>query len=280
MYLYLTDGGPIEDLGLVVLLRRRRRWILSIDVGDDPGTRLLDLRKAIALAREERICSFFDPGDPRRDFDSLLEMYVTSNDPFVRFGVLYNSCNGEAGEVGEIFHVRMRLLEAAEDNIPMAPVICAEEVQPRRESADVAEVREAAAGAFELRTLDHNVPSVPSECSTDTPGHLGLAPCGRCSGSSHADLVAALQRQAPRGLSDAGSTAPPPIPRHRLGGICCDCCHRWARGSFPNTHTINQFFTPVMWANFCRLGHELAMPAVAALTAAQSAAKHRSAPGK
>ena len=52
------DGGPVEDLGpagwgcdnhgfkhvqvfalrgLVQLLRRRRRWVLSFDVGDDPA---------------------------------------------------------------------------------------------------------------------------------------------------------------------------------------------------------------------------------------------------
>ena len=34
-YLYLADGGVVEDLGLVVLLQRKRRWILSIDAGDD-----------------------------------------------------------------------------------------------------------------------------------------------------------------------------------------------------------------------------------------------------
>eukprot|EP00439_Symbiodinium_sp_Y106_P046059 s1411_g5.t2 len=37
MYLYLTDGGPVEDLGRVGPRQRRRRWILSFDVGDDPA---------------------------------------------------------------------------------------------------------------------------------------------------------------------------------------------------------------------------------------------------
>merc|ERR1712079_634354 len=110
-YLYLTDGGPLEDLGIVQLLRRHQKWILSIDVGDDPECQLLDLRMAIKLAREEKICSFYDLEDPRRDLDDVLRQYIigTNSDgllaPFLRLGVLYS----KTGTVGEIF-LRMRLL--------------------------------------------------------------------------------------------------------------------------------------------------------------------------
>jgi hypothetical protein len=51
--------------------------------------------------------------------------------------------------------------------------------------------------------------------------------------------------------------------RSELGGMCCECCvgsslGRLLSGRFPNFTTGNQFFTPVVWANFVRLGFELA----------------------
>eukprot|EP00307_Rebecca_sp_RCC1486_P005579 CAMPEP_0119410292 /NCGR_PEP_ID=MMETSP1335-20130426/3358_1 /TAXON_ID=259385 /ORGANISM="Chrysoculter rhomboideus, Strain RCC1486" /LENGTH=248 /DNA_ID=CAMNT_0007434791 /DNA_START=107 /DNA_END=853 /DNA_ORIENTATION=- len=51
--------------------------------------------------------------------------------------------------------------------------------------------------------------------------------------------------------------------RSELGGICSECCTsspigRLICGRFPNFSTANQFFTPTVFANVCRLGFELA----------------------
>jgi len=211
MYLYLSDGGPIEDLGIVQLLRRHQRWILSIDVGDDPECRLLDLREAIHLAREERICSFFDPRDPRRDLEDVLQEYTNSKEPFLHLGVLYTQVCGTTPEkVGDIFHTRMRLIE----DRPVRGLITREEVMEG------------------------------SRADIDYP------------------------------LGD--------VKWSRLGGACCRCCHTSRLvsstssclcGAFPHTHTANQFFTAIQWANFCRLGSELTRPAIEALVRARDAAE-------
>eukprot|EP00403_Amphidinium_massartii_P040088 CAMPEP_0178441824 /NCGR_PEP_ID=MMETSP0689_2-20121128/37737_1 /TAXON_ID=160604 /ORGANISM="Amphidinium massartii, Strain CS-259" /LENGTH=226 /DNA_ID=CAMNT_0020065129 /DNA_START=216 /DNA_END=896 /DNA_ORIENTATION=+ len=209
MFLYLTDGGPIEDLGIVQLLRRHCRWILSVDAGDDPEGKLLDLHTAIALARKEKICSFFDPTDARHDLEQVLEAFSRGNSPFLHLGVLYNDRDGcsHSGEVGDIFLIRMRIYE--EDDELVQPLIAREEIS------------------------------------------------GGSAAASRADC------QVPEALSD--------WPRRRLNGICCDCCHSWCccGPNFPNTHTANQFFTPLMWANFCRLGHGFAGPTIAKLSEAQ-----------
>lgn len=52
-YLYVTDGGHWENLGLVELIRRRCKWIFCVDAsGDKPGE-FGTLHEAITLARVE-----------------------------------------------------------------------------------------------------------------------------------------------------------------------------------------------------------------------------------
>ena len=225
MYLYLTDGGPVEDLGIVQLLRRRRRWILSFDVGDDPTCELLDLRTAIALARKERLCSFYLHKDPRRDLEDVLEEFRESTEELLHLGVLYSNGFGGKDQIAEIFHVRMRLLS---DTVPVQPLVHRDEVVHSERSINV---------------------------------QHGLSP------------VVEMQSM-PDARSDSWSSSSSRKPRGELGGICCECCHDGRYechlcGSFPDTHTVNQFFTPTVWANFCRLGREMAAPAIRALTTAQ-----------
>ncbi|CAK9054410.1 unnamed protein product, partial [Durusdinium trenchii] len=234
MYLYLTDGGPVEDLGLVQLLRRRCRWILSFDVGDDPECEFLDLRAAIALSRQERLCSFYLHKDPRRDLEDVLEAFRKSKEPFLHLGVLYSDETGQRDQVGEIFHVRMRLLDHA---IPVQPLVQREEVLLSER------------GIFSVNRV---IPATVQGSVVE----LHAMP---------EDYVMSSQTSSSEGS--------PLKPRSELGGICCECCHEGHDcklcGSFPNTHTVNQFFTPTVWANFCRLGREMAAPAIAELTRAQ-----------
>lgn len=226
MYLYLTDGGPVEDLGIVQLLRRRCRWILSFDVGDDPTCELLDLRAAIALARQERLCSFYLHKDPRRDLEDVFKEFQESKDEFLHLGVLYSNDHA----VSEIFHVRMRLLD---ETVPVQPLVQKEEVLQR-----------------------------PS-----------LSPASPHHGDVHLEMHTMPEDYMVSSQSSSSSNSRQLKPRAQLGGICCESCHDGHDcnmcGSFPHTHTVNQFFTPTVWANFCRLGREMAHPAIAKLTQRQ-----------
>mmetsp|Transcript_45901 Transcript_45901/g.121348 ORF Transcript_45901/g.121348 Transcript_45901/m.121348 type:complete len:518 (-) Transcript_45901:67-1620(-) len=69
----------------------------------------------------------------------------------------------------------------------------------------------------------------------------------------------------------------PTLPRRRLNGICCECCHVACScaSSFPNISTGNQFVTPLMCSALCRLGYELSTPAVRELTKQQDLARSR-----
>jgi Patatin-like phospholipase len=52
-FIYLTDGGHWENLGLVELLRRRCTHVLCFDASSDQAGGGLDIGRAIALARSE-----------------------------------------------------------------------------------------------------------------------------------------------------------------------------------------------------------------------------------
>jgi hypothetical protein len=50
-YVHLSDGGHFENLGLYELVRRRCRFIISVDAGADPGRGFADLGNAVQKCR-------------------------------------------------------------------------------------------------------------------------------------------------------------------------------------------------------------------------------------
>jgi hypothetical protein len=52
-YLYVSDGGHYDNLGLVELLRRGCKWIWCIDASGDPPGKFTTLGQALALAQGE-----------------------------------------------------------------------------------------------------------------------------------------------------------------------------------------------------------------------------------
>jgi hypothetical protein len=52
-YVYVTDGGHWENLGLVELVRRRARWIFCVDASGDRADSFATLEEAIVMARME-----------------------------------------------------------------------------------------------------------------------------------------------------------------------------------------------------------------------------------
>jgi hypothetical protein len=52
-YVYLSDGGHFENLGIYELLRRRCRYIIACDAGADPKYQCEDISRAISRARTD-----------------------------------------------------------------------------------------------------------------------------------------------------------------------------------------------------------------------------------
>ncbi|HEY0811755.1 MAG TPA: hypothetical protein VGE11_00620 [Pseudonocardia sp.] len=70
-YIYLTDGGHWENLGLVELLRRRCTDVLCFDVSTDARGEAGDIGRAIALARSELGADIVLDPAPTQPFDGI-----------------------------------------------------------------------------------------------------------------------------------------------------------------------------------------------------------------
>lgn len=130
--LYVTDGGVRDCTAITQLLRRRSRRILLVLAAADPRDELGVLKTALEVAREERLCSFFDPEDPRRDLQATFELFKEKKDaPFLHLGLCY--CWDEVGDVdsdaemGHLYIVKNRLPPEFEGR-PVAPLLSEEEV--------------------------------------------------------------------------------------------------------------------------------------------------------
>ncbi|MDQ4124664.1 MAG: hypothetical protein M3134_03550, partial [Actinomycetota bacterium] len=72
-YVYVTDGGHWENLGLLELIRRRTRWIFCVDASGDPADSFATLEEAITMARAEFGVEIdLDPESLRRRDDGRL----------------------------------------------------------------------------------------------------------------------------------------------------------------------------------------------------------------
>mmetsp|Transcript_16536 Transcript_16536/g.46316 ORF Transcript_16536/g.46316 Transcript_16536/m.46316 type:complete len:268 (+) Transcript_16536:1-804(+) len=108
--LYMTDGGVTDCTAIVQLLWRRRERILLVLAAADPDSELGVLRTALSVAVQLRLASFYDPQDPRRNLDVLLEEFKLSPEQrSLHIGISY--CFGERQErcSGDLIVVKNRL---------------------------------------------------------------------------------------------------------------------------------------------------------------------------
>jgi Patatin-like phospholipase len=104
-YIYVSDGGHWENLGLTELLRRRCTHIVVVDASGDPG--LGDIGRAIAVARAElgvevRL-------DPRPTSPGRAEL---AESPFAVGSFRYPD-----GQEGDIYYARSVLWESAPSDL-------------------------------------------------------------------------------------------------------------------------------------------------------------------
>merc|ERR1712242_173670 len=73
------------------LLRRRHKRILLVLAAGDPEDDLIVLKSMLDLAREARICTFFDPEEPRREVVAMLDCFKhdTTRKSWLHIGIYY-----------------------------------------------------------------------------------------------------------------------------------------------------------------------------------------------
>lgn len=104
-WVYLSDGGHFENLGIYELVRRRCKYIVAVDAGADPAMSFADLGNAV------RKC--------RVDFGVEVRIDVTDLTPPVAGGrpksssatgkIDYPAIAGQAGFTGDILYIKLSL---------------------------------------------------------------------------------------------------------------------------------------------------------------------------
>ena len=92
-----------------MLLRRRMPLIICSDACEDMNVTLRALLDTIHLARQEKLCSFFDVNDPRRDVQLSMAEVRHSRCPYLRLGIRYEPTGNSEAMEGELLYIRMRL---------------------------------------------------------------------------------------------------------------------------------------------------------------------------
>ncbi|CAJ1367655.1 unnamed protein product [Effrenium voratum] len=133
--MYVTDGGVQDCTGILQLLRRRSARILLALASSDPDDELSVLRETMRLASEEKLASFYDARDPRRDALYVLDDFKLQQEQchFV-LGIRYpvQTGGGEYGArlTGRLFVVKNRLPPSME-TLQAEPLLTEEEIMSR-----------------------------------------------------------------------------------------------------------------------------------------------------
>lgn len=250
-YLYLGDGGLLENSGCLELLLRKARFILVFESGDDPKMELITLKLLLKYTAEEKVCSFYVPDDSRRSVVEAMEDYVENpTRTFLHLKIQYDwGQPTNQRTVGDLFWVQNR--PGGPEGWLSSPAI-------RR-----FEPREGAPSS-----------SCPVCCGSNRPGPL------------RPEAVSESDSEEPSWSTRSASSNERPAScccnphRHDneklkdMSGCCWDgCCFPF--GSFPTTVTVNQSYSPQLAANYIHYGYHLSHDAVEAFKAANAAASQR-----
>jgi len=88
------------------------------DAAEDQALVMRCLRETSTIARQEGLCSFYDPRDPRRDLEFVWRDFVKEGQSFLHLCVRYEKRYDEDGkpfptapddvEIGHVYYIRMR----------------------------------------------------------------------------------------------------------------------------------------------------------------------------
>ncbi|MEN3278031.1 MAG: hypothetical protein V7631_3821 [Massilia sp.] len=204
-YVYLSDGGHFENLGIYELVRRRCRLIVAVDVASDKTMAFEDLGNAI------RKCA--------TDLHVRIELDVSKMDLVKGTGLCGGSC-----AVGAIRYSHVDPDGHDGTLLYIKPAIVGSE------NADVLNYRKANPDYPHQSTADQWFDEAQFESYRALGYHITKAALGaaaaasECAGGGHdiAKLCAHLMRQ--HGLAPAEAPAPAPVPAARPACGCQAVC--------------------------------------------------------
>jgi hypothetical protein len=115
-YVYLSDGGHFENLGIYEMVRRRCRWIVASDADADPGRGFADLGNAVRkIWIDVGVQIIFE------DSDLLGATKDTSaiDVPYCALGTIKYLNDGDGSTTGKILYIK----PVVRGNEPLADVI-------------------------------------------------------------------------------------------------------------------------------------------------------------
>jgi hypothetical protein len=105
-YVYLSDGGHFENLGLYEMVRRRCKFIVLADAGCDPGFAYEDLGNAVRKIEIDQGARIDFPDLhllPCRPKDGTI---VGLNKPYYTIGKIHYPAADSGGEPGKILYLK------------------------------------------------------------------------------------------------------------------------------------------------------------------------------
>ena len=110
-YVYLSDGGHFEDLGLYEMVRRRCRFIVIVDAGEDAKFAFEDLGNAIRkIDIDLGIRIHFTGLQDLRNRPPRTPVGQTPDIPYHAFGVIdYHAADGDGSSNGTILYIKPAL---------------------------------------------------------------------------------------------------------------------------------------------------------------------------
>jgi len=197
--LYITDGGVQDCTGLLQLMKRRVPRILLVLADDDPEIKLVQLRRTMEMAMDQRmgpLGSFYDLTDPRRSYRMTLDNFARSGTYF-KLGIRYGwdlECGVGQDQLGVLYVVKLRIPVNYDVRIPkyvtqkeVAPHLpvagCEEEdVDPSWAGIRQTDLGGCCCDCCHLSGLNcgRKFPHIPSTTQCLTPQHFnGLCRLGR-----------------------------------------------------------------------------------------------------
>jgi len=114
---HVTDGGLLDNTGVMQLFRRRIQRILLAYGGNDPKEQFKYIQKLVVALATEHIGSLHDPIDPRRDLNETFHKFRSDKQAtYLHLKVKYGWCDDGCDQPSsDLFIVMCRLTPAARD---------------------------------------------------------------------------------------------------------------------------------------------------------------------